>query len=302
MLPRFRPHRTPGVQLPDDRTREDRKKYVTAMSFFKLFFTMDIVSRLCDWTNEYAQLHGPVKPSIYQGWTPVVPEEMYKYFALLMYMAVVKAPNVEAYWSTATLYHGLWARHFMSKARFVAIQSFVKACNAATENRVADKLAKVRLLHDYIKAKCRKLYQPYMNLAVDERMVRNRGRFTFRQFVKDKPTRWGMKLWILADSANGYTCDFEVYTGKSKIGPLGLAYEVVTRLCKSVQDQGYHLYFDNFYTSVQLLKDLLLKKIMCCGTVLATRKGIPAVFKDTKGFTKNNRGSMRWLREGNLYL
>jgi hypothetical protein len=32
--------------------------------------------------------------------------------------------------------------------------------------------------------------------------------------MKDKPTKWGIKLWAAADSYNGYTCDFEIYTGK----------------------------------------------------------------------------------------
>ena len=260
--PKFEPTRVPGVQLPDDvRTRANYQKYLTPLFFFQLFFTLDIVQHLCNWTNDYAKLHGPQKPTLYQGWTNITPDEMYQYFALLMYMAIVKAPNVESYWCTAPLFHGLWARYFMSKQRFKAIQSFLKACNEATENNKRDKLSKVRLLHDYINSKCKKLYQPYRNVSIDERMVRNRGRFTFKQFIKDKPTRWGMKLWVLADAANGYTYDFEVYTGKGlPVSKNGLAFDVVMRLCKHLEKQGYHVYFDNFYTSVQLVKDLLVKK------------------------------------------
>ena len=70
-----------------------------------------------------------------------------------------------------------------------------------------------------------------------------------------------MELWVLADSKNGYTYDFEVYTGKStKNSKFGLAYDVVMRLCGSIFNQGYHLFFDNFYTGVQLPIDLLVKK------------------------------------------
>ena len=32
----------------------------------------------------------------------------------------------------------------------------------------------------------------------------------------------------------------------------GLAYDVVIKLCESLQQQGNHVYFDNFYTSVAL--------------------------------------------------
>ena len=179
----------------------------------------------------------------------------------------------------------------MSKQKFKAIQSFLKVCNPNMENDEEDKLSKVILIHNYIRQKCMKLYQPYVNISIDERMVRNRGRFTFRQFIKDKPTRWGMKLWVLADASNGYTYNFEVYVGKgTPVSKQGLAYDVDAALQK--QKHGYHVYFDNFYTGDQLLKDLLTKK-----TVITKRKGVPQQFKDTKTFAKGPRCFMRWKRE-----
>ena len=60
-----------------------------------------------------------------------------------------------------------------------------------------------------------KLYQPGQNVSIDERMVANKGRYTFRQYIRDKPTKWGMKIWVIADATTGYTYDFEVYTGKT---------------------------------------------------------------------------------------
>ena len=36
----------------------------------------------------------------------------------------------------------------------------------------------------------------------------------WRQYMKEKPTQWGFKLFVLADSSNGYTLDFSIYTGK----------------------------------------------------------------------------------------
>ena len=55
------------------------------------------------------------------------------------------------------------------------------------------------------------------------------------------------------DASNGYTDDFEMYVGKgTPVSKNGLAYDVGMRLCKSLEQQGYHVYFDNFYTGVQL--------------------------------------------------
>ena len=45
-----------------------------------------------------------------------------------------------------------------------------------------------------------KHFQPDQHVSIDERMVRNKGRYAFRQYMKDKPTKWGMKLWVVADA------------------------------------------------------------------------------------------------------
>ena len=45
---------------------------------------------------------------------------------------------------------------------------------------------------------------------MDERMVRSKHRSGMRQYNKDKPTKWGLKLWVLADSDTGYTYNFNV--------------------------------------------------------------------------------------------
>ena len=56
---------------------------------------------------------------------------------------------------------------------------------------------------------------PVKNLTIDERLVKSCHWSEIRQYIKDKPTRWGIKLWVLADSSNGYTADFNVYIGKA---------------------------------------------------------------------------------------
>jgi hypothetical protein len=39
--------------------------------------------------------------------------------------------------------------------------------------------------------------------------------------------------------------------------------------------KNLQLYFDNFYTSVELLKDLHTRGVLACGTVRTNRKGLP---------------------------
>ena len=93
-----------------------------------------------------------------------------------------------------------------------------------------------------------------------------------KQFIKDKPVRWGFKF--LACPETRYTYKFEVYTGKrlTKTNS-GLGYDVVMNLMNGMFRQGYHLFVENFYSSSQLFSDLYDKGCMATGTVKENRKG-----------------------------
>ena len=131
--------------------------------------------------------------------------------------------------STKPLYHGLWCRRFMTKLRFKQIS---KLCNPNIQVAPENKLHKVELLYKFVKARCKALYQPGQNIVVDERMVQNKDRYNFRQFMKDKPVRWGMKFWVLACAVTGYTYDFDLYLRKTNlaISPNSLGFDVVVKL------------------------------------------------------------------------
>ena len=91
----------------------------------------------------------------------------------------------------------------MSRDRFKALMGMLHVVDPATEDE-HDKLHKVRSLLNVLKEKCKSLYQPFQNVAIDERMVKSKHCPGIRQYIKEKPT-WGIKLWVLADSANWYT-------------------------------------------------------------------------------------------------
>ena len=66
-----------------------------------------------------------------------------------------------------------------------------------------DKLYKVRFLTDHLGKRFAEEFTPHQQVAVDECMIPFRGRLSFKQYHKDKPTKWGIKVWILADSQTG---------------------------------------------------------------------------------------------------
>ena len=165
-----------------------------------------------------------------------------------------------------------------------------------------DKLRKVSSFLEFFKQKCKDLYQPFQHVAVDERMVKSKHRSGIRQYIKNKPTKWGIKLWVLADSLNGYTCDFDVYIGRNaeqEVSPSGLGYDLVMRLVTHLMNPGYHIYFANFYTSVKLVKDLFQVLIPATGTDAKNRRGfLESMKKGQQWARRKDRRSMRWGRDG----
>ena len=304
-LPGFTPSRTPGAHLNVPLSRNSMTR---AIDFFGLFFTDEIIDEICRHTNTYAWQNIHAKKSYADkngAWKETNPAEMKKFIACLIYQGLVKVPTIDRYWSTRSLYHGLWARVMISRERFQALLSMLHIVDPTAEIDKTDKLRKVRPLINKFKSRCRELYQPDQNVAVDERLVKSKHRSGIRQYIKNKPVKFGIKLWVVAESKSGYTWDFNVYTGKGSNpkhkSEHGLGYDVVMELMDQLLQQGYHVFFDNFYTSVPLVTALWNKNTPSCGTVTENRKGFPETMKNGKSWAKKKeRGDMRWRRDGNI--
>ena len=99
-------------------------------------------------------------------------------------------------------------------------------------------------------------------------MGASKAQIGLKLYIKDKPTKCGYKLFVLADLTNGYTFEFSIYTGKYEQRTYnGLSYDVVQQLIRMYIGQGYMLFIDNFYTSPTLLTDLYANNTVACGTV-----------------------------------
>ena len=62
-----------------------------------------------------------------------------------------------------------------------------------------DRLSKVRSLMDHHQKKFAEIYIPGENVSVDEAMIKLQGRSSLKQYMPMKPTKRGIKVWVLAD-------------------------------------------------------------------------------------------------------
>ena len=82
-----------------------------------------------------------------------------------------------------------------------------------TDDPGHDRAFKVRPVLDYVNSCFLNGMSATKNQSVDEHMVKFKGHYVLKQYVKGKPVQWGFKLWCRCDSTSGYLFQFDLYTG-----------------------------------------------------------------------------------------
>ena len=148
-------------------------------------------------------------------------------------MGIISLPQVRDYWSSDPILKHKWFSTIMSRNRFLEFLRYFHIVNNTTASSRSDpnynRLWKIQPIISVLQETCRDLYSPHEQLSIDESMIGTKCRLSFIQYIKTKPVKWGIKVWICCDSKNGYICAFEVYTGKDPVKPLhvnGLAHGV----------------------------------------------------------------------------
>ena len=116
-------------------------------------------------------------------------------------------------------------------------------------------------------------------------MIVCKGRTGAMVYQPNKPHKWGMQAWFLANSRTTYCHNLDIYSGKwadNVDAGVGVTHATVMRMVKPCIDRGHHIYFDNYYTSPAVLKDLSSKGFRACGTLRVNRKDVPPVIESAK--------------------
>ena len=125
------------------------------------------------------------------------------------------------------------------------------------------------------------------------------GRSSMKQYMPMKPVKRGFKVWVRADSVNGYFCTFEVYVGRPSDGTtteVGLGERVVLQLSERLRGGNYQIYSDNYFTTCHLLDTLRTHHLYGCGTTRTARRDFPETLKTVS----LERGEHAFCQRGDL--
>lgn len=161
-----------------------------------------------------------------------------------------------------------------------------------------DKISKIRPLINTLVLNYRNASFPQENLSLDESLMLFRGRLSFRQYIKGKRARYGVKFYSLC-TVDGYVLNLQIYSGKSaETEGLSKLESLVMSIMQPYLDRGHHVFMDNYYNSIGLSTKLLRRKTHSAGTLRRNRKGNPPEI--TK--RKLGKGEHIWKRQKNVYI
>ena len=164
------------------------------------------------------------------------------------------------------------------------IISFFHACDNSVRND--DKLYKVGPILSIPLPAWKKAYYPDREICLDESIIAFKGRAPGRVYQPKKPHKWGLRVYMLAESNSGYCYKLEIYAGrgltmmlteKSVVSPMPLS--CAWHVHALAEDTTY---VNNYYTSPQVRGDLLLNYLGACGILRVSRKGVLPLIRHAK--------------------
>jgi len=205
------------VHLPG--TRQPFTNRRTPTDTFLCFFTETMLDEIVKCSNlEIARVRENFERDRDPTDTNIV--EMKAAIGLLLMAGVLKSSHCNT--------DELWGKHgpdifrcTMSQRRFLFLMQCIRFDNKMdrVERRKFDKLAPIRLIFEQFNANCQKVFTVSEYTTVDEQLWAFRGRCGFRQYMKSKPARYGIKVNTLADSRSFYVKNMEIYCGQQPQGP-----------------------------------------------------------------------------------
>jgi hypothetical protein len=229
---------------------------------FRLYFDNEVQNLITDESVKYARQHNNTSFTLDT-------HDLDVFIGILLLTGYHSLPRERMYWCRDEDVQIPYVASKMSRNRLTEIKKFL---HVADNDKLNDtyKIYKVRPLMDVVNRKLQQFGIFTRYLSID-------GHHSCKMFKKGKPIRFGFKLRVLA-ADSGYPFNVMIYTGKTTSSMQqctknnGLGYTVVTSLLSCLQDRASHeVFFDNFFTSYDLLVHLQETNVKARGTARENR-------------------------------
>lgn len=266
---------------------------------WNLLFSKDMLDEILEWTNRKI---ASIRPR-YKNPTSYIHDidstELNGFIGLLIYSAVFKSGNesVNNLFATDGTGRELF-RCTMTKERFLFILHVLRFDNPddRDERKKDVKEAAIsKIFYKFIE-NSQLCYTVGPSCCVDEMLVPFRGRCSFKMYLPNKPAKYGLKIQCLTDAKTNYLYSAYIYTGKGSDGRslseqdqkrLLKPTQAVLRLTSPMENSHRNITADNWYSSIELVEELLGKGMTYVGTLKKNKTEIPVCFLPNRSRKEN---------------
>jgi len=208
-----------------------------------------MLRRIKTCTISFARLSKP-------NWT-MSAKELEAFIGLIYLRGVMNARNfpIRDMWS---IRYGCDAfRKTMTRDCFMEIKKYIRFDTRSTrsERLKDDKFCLMSFVLSRFVANSQRSYIPEESLTIDEQLFPTKARCRFTQYMPNKPDKFGIKFWVLADVNTKYCLNVMLYLGKDEARVSSLGTHVVMSLMEPYFGRGYNVTTDNFFTGYRPCKE-----------------------------------------------
>lgn len=216
------------------------------VDFFNMIINQEMIHKLTIYTNQKLENSDEA----------VTDDEIKAYIGLLLLFGITDKNRfpIDELWSPNALHFSQFASAAMPRKKFQLISKNITFDDMRTrEQRSKNKFHKMEEIFNQFKNNIKNLCQPSSSLTVDEELYPFRGKTSFRQYIKSKPARYGIKYWCLVDRETSYLLDVNVYLGKSAVNATietNVGAKALLKLCEPFFNTNRSITGENFFSSI----------------------------------------------------
>ncbi|VDI52976.1 Hypothetical predicted protein [Mytilus galloprovincialis] len=154
-----------------------------------------------------------------KSWRPLTENELKSFLAIVFNMGLIRKSSIEEYWNSSLPSQAShWFKKVMSRNRFQNILKFLYVSdysrNVPRQHPAYDPASRFRPLLSFMNKQFCRFIVPKKEVCVDETLMATKGHNVMRQYIPSKAAKFGIKFWMLCESATGYILQMSVYRGR----------------------------------------------------------------------------------------
>lgn len=261
---------------------------------WRLLFDEDLIQEIVTCTNKKMKtMRDKLKDQQSSNYRDTDVIELEALIGLMMLCAIFKSgkEDLSSLFSTGPFGRPIF-RGVMSLKRCLTLLLALRFDDANTRKKrtLTDPAAAIsHLFYKFIK-NCQDAFNIGNHACIDEMLVPFRGRCPFRIYMPNKPAKYGLKVLCLTDAHTSYLYNAYLYLGKDSDGftlspeerKLSKPTQSVIRLCKPIANSNRNVTADNWFSSLEVVRELKKIKLTYVGTMRSNKKEIPPEFHAEK--------------------